>query len=94
MVRRKPNKSIKLNTKVTPEDYALLLKACEEYNFSSVYKLMQDLLHCFLRHTSPKRDEEFEDGMSVEIEMMFEELGHPELPAPTYGRRYPKRQIR
>lgn len=88
------NKTVKVNTKITQNDYALLLKACDDYGFSSIYQIMQVLLHCFLRHANPKRDAEFDDGMSVEIDMMFEELGHPELPPPTYGRRYPKKQIR
>lgn len=74
---RKPLKSRRINTKVTEYDYNLLLRVVKEYKFRSVYQLVQTLVLCFIRHIDSVRDAEYERGVGVEIDEMFDEMMKP-----------------
>ena len=75
-------KSRRINTKVTESDYRILLHVVREYGFRSVYQLLQTLLVCFIRHVDSVRDAQFEEGIGVEIDEMFEDLMAPRPRAP------------
>ncbi len=74
---KKSPKSRRINTKVTEYDYRLLARVVKEYKFRSIYQLVQTLVLCFIRHIDSARDAEFEDGVGVEIDEMFDELMKP-----------------
>ena len=75
-MKRQP-KSRRINTKVTESDYRILLHVVREYGFRSVYQLLQTLLVCFIRHIDSVRDAQYETGIGVEIDEMFEDMMEP-----------------
>lgn len=64
----------RINTKVSEADYSALQTIVRTYGFRSIYQLLQTLLMCFLRHVDSVRDEEYETGIGVEIDEMFDEM--------------------
>lgn len=74
---RKPHKSHRINTKVTEADYRLLSRVVKEYKFRSIYQLVQTLVMCFIRHIDSVRDAEYEEGIGVEIDEMFDDMMRP-----------------
>lgn len=74
----KQAKSRRICSKVTESDHKALMAIVRLYGFKSVYQLVQALILCFLRHVDSIRDEEYEDGMAVEIDEMFEDLERPQ----------------
>ena len=64
----------RINTKVSDADYAVIQAIVRDYGFRSVYQLMQTLVMTFLRHVDSVRDAEYEEGVGVEIEEMFDEM--------------------
>lgn len=74
---KKPPKARRINTKVTERDYRLLALVVKEYGFRSIYQLVQTLVLCFIRHIDSERDAEYERGVGVEIDEMFEDMMKP-----------------
>ena len=73
----KPHKCHRINTKVTESDYRLLARVVREYKFRSIYQLVQTLVMCFIRHIDGVRDAEYEEGIGVEIDEMFDDMMNP-----------------
>lgn len=63
----------KVYSRVTPDTYNRLNDVKTKYGFSSVYEIMQNLIHCFLRVADPEHDQQIEP-VPYEIEQMFSEL--------------------
>lgn len=74
---KKAPKSHRINTKVTEADYKALMAIVKMYRFKSIYQLVQALIMCFLRHVDTVRDAEYDDGIDVEIDEMFDDLAAP-----------------
>lgn len=78
----------KVYSRVTPDTYKRLNEVREKYGFSSVYEIMQSLIHCFLRVADPERDQQIEP-VPYEIEQMFADLSdaekHVEFEKPKRG---------
>ena len=67
---KKKYKKQKIDTYVSVEDVARLRLICKDYGFNSIYKLLQYLVHCFLRVADPVNDP-IDEPMPIEIEEMF-----------------------
>ena len=67
----------KVYSRVTPETFARLNEIKEKYGFSSVYEIVQSLIHSFLRVADPKNDPQTEP-VPYEIEQMFSDLSKAE----------------
>lgn len=67
----------KVYSRVTPETFNRLNEIKDKYGFSSVYEIMQNLIHCFLRVADPQHDSQIEP-VPYEIEQMFSNLSEAE----------------
>ncbi|MDR2057649.1 MAG: hypothetical protein LBP83_05100 [Dysgonamonadaceae bacterium] len=67
---KKKYKKQKIDTYVSVEDVARLRLICKKYNLGSVYRLLQYLVHCFLRVADPVNGP-IDESMPIEIEEMF-----------------------
>lgn len=67
----------KVYSRVTPETYRRLDEIKGKYGFSSVYEILQGLIHCFLRVADPDSDQQSEP-VAYDIEQMFDELSSAE----------------
>ena len=68
----KKYKKQKIDTYVSVEDANRLRLICKNYGYNSIYKLLQYLVHCFLRVADPENDP-IDESMPIEIEEMFTE---------------------
>lgn len=66
----KKYKRQKIDTYVTLEEVSRLNAICAVYGFKSTYKLLQYLIHCFLRVADPENDA-IDDPLANEIIEMF-----------------------
>ena len=60
----------KIDTYISAQDANRLKSICEKYGFKSTYKLLQYLVHCFLRVADPDNDL-IDEPIAPEIEEMF-----------------------
>ncbi|MEY8720673.1 hypothetical protein AALN73_05870 [Bacteroides stercorirosoris] len=67
----------KVYSRVTPETYQRLDAIKSKYGFSSVYEIIQSLIHCFLRVADPASDAQIEP-VPYDIEVMFDEMSQAE----------------
>ena len=77
MGRKKVILSKKVYSRVTPETYRRLNEIRLKYGYSSVYEIIQGLIHCFLRVADPDNDQQTEP-VPYDIEQMFIELSESE----------------
>lgn len=66
----------KVYSRITPENYKRLESISKQYGFSSIYEIVQSLIHCFLRVADP--DDPQVEPVPYDIEQMFEELANSE----------------
>lgn len=67
----------KIGSRVSLETYKRLDEIKEKYGFSSVYEIIQGLIHCFLRVADPEVDQQSEP-VPYDIEQMFAEMSEAE----------------
>lgn len=67
----------KVYSRVTPETYRRLDEIKAKYGFSSVYEIIQGLIHCFLRVADPEIDQQSEP-VPYDIEQMFADMSEAE----------------
>ena len=67
----------KVYSRVTPETYKRLDEIKSRYGFSSIYEIVQSLIHCFLRVVDPDADQQT-DPVPYDIEQMFTDLSEAE----------------
>ncbi|KAA5415985.1 hypothetical protein [Bacteroides cellulosilyticus] len=75
--RKKKILTKKVYSRVTPETYQKLDAIKSKYGFSSVYEIIQSLIHCFLRVADPTSDTQTEP-VPYDIEVMFDEMSQAE----------------
>lgn len=68
--KHKKYKKQKIDTYVSLEDLARLNMICKKYGYGSIYRLLQYLVHCFLRVADPDNDPIIEP-VPDEIRSMF-----------------------
>lgn len=79
----------KIYSRVTPETYRRLEKIKDSYGFKSVYEIVQNLIHCFLRVADRENDQQI-DPLPYEVERMFDELSEGEKHV-EFERKYKRR---
>ena len=67
---KKKYKKQKINTYASVEDINRLTIICEKYGYNSIYKLLQYLIHSFLR-VADRENDPIDDQIPIEIEEMF-----------------------
>lgn len=77
MGNKKKILTMKVYSRVTPDTFNRLNEVKAKYGFSSVYEIMQSLIHCFLRVADPDNDPQTEP-VPYDIEQMFSELSEAE----------------
>lgn len=75
--RKKKILTKRVYSRVTPETYRKLDAIKSKYGFSSVYEIIQSLIHCFLRVADPAGDAQTEP-VPYDIEVMFDEMSQAE----------------
>ena len=70
-------KSVLIQTKISPAIDSRLDRICKEYGFSSKYELLQNLVSAFLKYADPESGEQDiseSDRFSLELAKIFTEL--------------------
>lgn len=70
-------KSVLIQTKISPAIDSRLDRICKEYGFSSKYELLQNLVSAFLKYADPESEEQSigeSDRFSLELAKIFTEL--------------------
>lgn len=76
-VKKKKILTKKVYSRITPETYRRLNAIKDKYGFSSIYEIIQSLIHCFLRVADPDSDTQTEP-VPYDIEVMFDEMSQAE----------------